>query len=770
MKGRALRLLLVVWILLGAHAASAERTRILAPLVVNGEEKGEILFYLDGDDFYVRIADLAGAGIAVDQLRGHVVHPGDSRTAGGGYVSLASLSPAVTHAFDVDQVVLRLEARPDLLGTRVLDLGSRRRPDSLQREQAPAMFLNYAVRGNELSSEDLRTFGLSTEAGASAGGIFAYSSGSTRPDGRFVRGLSRMSFDLPELLARLTAGDDFTTTTALGGGGFVGGLHFARRFELDPWLQRTPLPTLSGAAETPSTLEVYMDGVLVRREEIQPGTFELHNLPVMAGSGQASYVLRDAFGRETEVSGSYTVGASLLRQGLTDWTYTLGFRRNGLGLESADYGAPVFLGAHRLGLTDWLTAGLRLEGAEDLASGGAELAVGTPVGLFAVEGAGSTGAGRSGAAAVASWAYASRAIGLSLWAQTMGKGYANASLDPGRDRALFDGGVGLSVPVTDFAGASLRLSGRRLRDAGHENRQELHVNWRLLPRVSIITSGTRTDGASGPGWAAFASLSVMLPRSATAQTWGRVTEDDALVGVALQETARGETGLDYRAAVTQGVESADVRATWRGQHGQVRADFFSADKNSHLGAEVAGSLVAIGEKVFLSRPVNRSFALVRVPGVPGATVRLNNRAVGTTSEEGELFVTGLQSYDANRISLDIVDLPFDQSFDSLEAWVAPPQGGGALVVFEGRQIRSIRGRVLGPGGQPLGMGELVVWHDRSEERFLVGRRGQFEVDLPAGAYLAELHHGGGSCLVELHVPPVDAAFFDLGELRCREEL
>src|SRR5690606_9217579 len=143
-----------------------------------------------------------------------------------------------------------------------------------------------------------------------------------------------------------------------------------RRFELDPWLQRTPLPTLAGAAETPSTLEVYMDGVLVRRERIEPGTFELRNLPVMAGSGEARYVLRDAFGRETEVSGNYTVGATLLRRGLTDYVYTLGFRRESLGIDSGDYGDPVFLGAHRLGVTDWMTAGLRFEGAPSLTSGG----------------------------------------------------------------------------------------------------------------------------------------------------------------------------------------------------------------------------------------------------------------------------------------------------------------------------------------------------------------------------------------------------------------
>src|SRR5690606_31646863 len=153
------------------------------------------------------------------------------------------------------------------------------------------------------------------------------------------------------------AGDEFASTSAVGGAGFFGGIHFTRRFELDPWLIRTPLPSLTGAAETPTTLEVYVDGVLVRRERIQPGTFEIRNLPVATGSGRVHYVLRDSFGRETVHTSSYVVDGRLLQKGLSDFSYTLGFRRERLGTESFAYGEPTLLGYHRWGLSEGLTLG-----------------------------------------------------------------------------------------------------------------------------------------------------------------------------------------------------------------------------------------------------------------------------------------------------------------------------------------------------------------------------------------------------------------------------
>jgi outer membrane usher protein FimD/PapC len=45
--------------------------------------------------------------------------------------------------------------------------------------------------------------------------------------------------------------------------------------------------------------------------------------------------------------------------------------------------------------------------------------------------------------------------------------------------------------------------------------------------------------------------------------------------------------------------------------------------------------------------------------MPGVHVALENRPIGRTGDSGRLFVTGLNSYVANAISVDPLDLPID---------------------------------------------------------------------------------------------------------------
>ena len=76
--------------------------------------------------------------------------------------------------------------------------------------------------------------------------------------------------------------------------------------------------------------------------------------------GEVRYVVRDAFGREQSTSSPYFMSASLLGKGISDYTYSVGAQRNAFGTKSFDYGKLSFLGTHRYGVTNHLTAGGRL--------------------------------------------------------------------------------------------------------------------------------------------------------------------------------------------------------------------------------------------------------------------------------------------------------------------------------------------------------------------------------------------------------------------------
>src|SRR5437763_823232 len=88
--------------------------------------------------------------------------------------------------------------------------------------------------------------------------------------------------------------------------------------------QRVDMTRLAGSILTPSTLDLYVNGVLVRQQQLAPGQFEVRNLPVPSGAGQVSYVVRDAFGRTQEFSSPYYATSGVLAEGISEYGYQLG--------------------------------------------------------------------------------------------------------------------------------------------------------------------------------------------------------------------------------------------------------------------------------------------------------------------------------------------------------------------------------------------------------------------------------------------------------------
>ena len=141
-----------------------------------------------------------------------------------------------------------------------------------------------------------------------------------------MRGLSSYIVDDLPHLRRWVAGDSVAAAGGLGGTVFLGGLSVSRNFDLDPYFVRYPTLSLAGAVTTPSTVDVYVNGALVRREPLPPGTFDLTNLSVPTGSGTTRVVIRDAFGQEHALTNPFYASTAVLGKGLQDYGYNLGFR------------------------------------------------------------------------------------------------------------------------------------------------------------------------------------------------------------------------------------------------------------------------------------------------------------------------------------------------------------------------------------------------------------------------------------------------------------
>ncbi|HSN15942.1 MAG TPA: fimbrial biogenesis outer membrane usher protein, partial [Anaeromyxobacteraceae bacterium] len=407
-----------------ATSDGAPSPTALLDLVVNNGPALPIRAVLREGDVLVAVEDLAAAGLRSFLGKRELV---DGRE----HVSLASLEPLLRYDVDERALALRVTAGVELLGTASLDLRPTRRPAGLEIRGDASGFLNYSA---QLRSDTQRASGFA-EAGASQGGRLLYASGQLLSDGSAVRGLTSLTFDDVPELRRLVLGDAFAGSGGLGGGLLLGGVSIVREYGLDPYFVRSPMPRLGGFASTPSVLDVYVNGVLTRQVPVAAGGYDVTNLPVTTGAGNVQTVLRDAFGRTEVLNWQYYYTAGLLARGLSDYGYSVGFRRLEYGRTSFEYGRPVFVSRHRVGVADSLTMGGRLDMAEDLVSGGPSATVGLPFGSIDLEAAGSAQAGTFGAAASAGYSFVSRRFSGGALLRVLSGGYAHAGLRASDDRA-----------------------------------------------------------------------------------------------------------------------------------------------------------------------------------------------------------------------------------------------------------------------------------------------------------------------------------------------
>jgi outer membrane usher protein len=755
--------------------------RAILTLSVNLVDKGEIYVVLRQGDVLVGVEDLEAAGVNGFTGLREVI-------GGKHYVSLSSLAPnGTTYAFDERALTLSITVPVTALGKSVLDLATRRPPETIEAD-VPSAFGNYALRLDNF--HELRAFG---ELGATFRNALLYTQLSVQPNGHAVRGLTYLTYSERPEMRRWIAGDTFAASGPLGGGLFMGGLSVVRDFGLDPYFYRFPSVGLGGTATTPSTVDVYVNNTLVRREQISPGNFQVNNLPVPVGAGNARVVVRDAFGREQTIATPFYFSAGILKQGLSDYGFHAGFQRNNIANESWNYAPPLLLGRYRLGLTNDITAGARFEGTTHLASGGPNATVRTLLGDFEGAAAASGGSGFRGAAGSLSYSFLGQSLSAGAVARLLSDHYANVTLAPWDDRATrqVDAFVGTSLsPRISVTG---RFGGARFRDAGTAYQAGLLGNLSIAPGVNLFVTANRTSSTSPapvpnngmpgitpasattrPIYDAFVTLSVALPDRVTASAFVAQHDSQTSGGAEVQRSLPIGPGYGYRVrgstSEAPGTSTFSASAQAQSEYGRYDASYDRVGERDHASVGVAGGVVALGGNVFATRPVQQSYGLIQVPGAPGVRGYLNNHEVGRTDRNGNLLIPELIPYYSNRLGIADQDLPIDYKVEEIEKVLSTPLRGGGVARFDVQRIRTVTGSVameLADKNLSPAYGQLTVHDGLVSVSSPLGREGEFYFDsLHAGTFDAEVDSAVGTCRFKLEVPARDEPFIDVGRIKC----
>lgn len=523
----------------------------------------------------------------------------------------------------------------------------------------------------------------------------------------------------------LTLGDTVTSAPTWSRPVRMGGIRIGTDFGLQPYQTTGPVARFEGQAALPSFVDLYVDGMLQDQLRVLPGTFTIESALPVSGAGIANLVITDSTGQQRTIDVPIYGTAALLRKGLRDWSLEMGALRRAYGRESFSYASGmVGSGTWRQGMTDALTleahtqwgGGIRLFGA------GAVQKLGTNAGI--ANASLSTSHSPEGVGRMATLGYQRIARPWNFSAQS------SRATHVYRDLSALSGTSQMRASDRIFMGyskGSWDMGAMLMRQQDREGR-EVNLSSISLGRQfgnrSRWTLGFMRSRSSSTQNHVSLTFSIPIDRSITFNAQAQRGSDGLTAGWQASKSAAQEESWSWRVAQSGlgGAGSQGVRRGGRSSHfgatrvspiGQLSANVdhvagvAGLPSSTALGASFSGSAVLMDGRVFASRFIDDAFALVSSAGLPGIPVRLENRPVGQTDEQGHLLVSRLNANQRNQLSIDILDLPYDVSASSTSRVAVPQRMGGANVVFSLQKVISARASIKDARGVPLAIGAAI---------------------------------------------------------------
>ena len=757
----------------------ADGQMLVVEISLNGVRKGEFtVMAAPNGDFLVDESDLKDMGVQPPYGSSIVV-------AGEGRISLRALQASELR-FDEGKLALFVTLPPERLPKKSLDLQPGR-PQRVLEPRDNSAFFNYRALYSGDNTGGPINLALSTELGVRVGGFLlrsesthARGSASTRQDIRYTTSLT---YDDRRKLQRWTLGDFSASSGDLGSVLNLGGISFSKSYQIDPYMIRQPMASFVGNITTPSQAEIYLDGVRVRTETLQPGQFALRNLNYYGGQREITVVIRDRLGREQALVYPFYFTDTNLREGLDEYSYNLGFQRKNLGIASNDYGKLALSAFHRYGVNDNLTIGGRGEAEAGRVNLGFTAASRlNSIGVVS----GSLSAGRNpgggGWASVARYAYQASQFNGQAELRRTSPHYETLGQTVSADRPKKELSVGASYGTPQIG--SVSIDWRQLRQyVGSDQRSvSLSYSRTLFGSLGMLASVSRITGAANTASTSsfFLALNYSPKRDVTttflhSQNAGS-SSDVVQFGT---NTPVGE-GFGYRMvgerSTTDGLGAGYRFAPsvqYNGAHGVYTADFTShrspgGSPQQAYQVGIGGGVAYVGGALAFSRPVTDSFGIVKVGELEGVRVYHSAQEIGRTDSTGRVFVPNLASYAANRVAIDDRDIPIDYMIANKELDISPPLRSGSMIRFDVMRIQATTGRLavrIAGQAQVAEYIDLFVMVDGKEIVTPTGRGGEFYVEnLKPGRYAARFSLGERRCAFELTVPPSQEMLVDLGEL------
>ncbi len=214
-----------------------------------------------------------------------------------------------------------------------------------------------------------------------------------------------------------------------------------------------------------------------------------------------------------------------------------------------------------------------------------------------------------------------------------------------------------------------------------------------------------------------------------------------------------------------GATTGDYDADLKAQFEPADAEVETARNQGISGTSlyVRGAATLLDGMLGATRSLTNSFAVVDVGGIPDVPVYLDNQLVAHTDSNGHALLPNLRPFEANRVSVDPVELPLATEIDARIVALAPGYRTGVVARFPVSRIHGGTFRLVTDDGKPVPAGASVAY---GGAEFPVAMDGTTYITTYAREGEGRAHWDDTACTFVLPAPPADDVLPDLGTIHC----
>jgi outer membrane usher protein len=571
----------------------------------------------------------------------------------------------------------------------------------------------------------------------------------------------------PKNNIHVTIGDSFTDAPSWSSSVPMLGIKIEKNYSHIPEFQSYPTLDFEGDLMTEGEIEIRMHDAKYLKKNLPMGRFFIDNPPLPIGSHFGDLIIRDAQGIARIIPFSYYSDSSILRPGLSTYSYSFGLARKNYGIASFDYEAPLFSARHKWGANNFWTPEIHLQTSLD------SLLVGNEqrVRLFNFGSAGFISAINIRNSALYPL------LGFDFLYNKYNINFRSSG------RVAFPNFQALGVPATldrDFRYAlhsHLKIDKDYMRYTSlnhslvynqfyRQNAIYILQNLPFSPQWQVNINAYYDLSSRNFGF--FALLSIFLDKHSVNIN---LEANQSLIRTASQYNFSTTTDAGNRYQFTGGVAYAQSLHghTYFGMENQyVEGSLqLTSDKNSFTyGAQMAGALGCVSTDCFLSKPIQNGFALLQVPKRKDVTITKEFGGIlGKTDSRGNLVISNLMPYEQVKLQALTRDLDPRVDTQELEKGVIiwPGHHTAHKVKLSAPLIRRIMFRLVRNGNFLLGGGSVSVLGLKEEGFF--GGDGLVYLEIPDD--MSTVVGKADSCSFTLALPERgDDIVENLGDVEC----